>query len=204
MKTYHGKVFLAGLLIVLAAGCSKQQHTDTVVSGGGGDEGGKNTDKGEGDGDQADSAGLLDTPLKLLLKIRDLARAGKYDEIEPLVWPYEVPDHGGFVPRLVVEAIRTQKADGDLAYTDEAMTRIIDQHMDKFQQPDAKMIEEIREEFNEYDPGLARIAHDSPENVSVFEYSGALILLVLSEGEYKLVFWEDMTDIPDTVTSATP
>lgn len=27
-------------------------------------------------------------------------------------------------------------------------------------------------------------------------------LLVLFEGEYKLVFWEDMTDIPDTITSA--
>mgnify|MGYP006278334917 CR=1 FL=1 len=133
-------------------------------------------------------AARLDTPLKLLERIRALARAGELEAIRPLVWDYSGPE-GRSAADLVLQGIRDSDQQGDWDYSDQAISALIERHGDAFQVPPPELLDMLKAEFGRFDPRL----RDMPaEAFRVLGGPRGIFVLLRHDGALRVLFWESM------------
>jgi hypothetical protein len=122
------------------------------------------------------------------------------------VYPLVDPSRGerGDIPRQVIDGIRRQKPVGDFAYSHEALTLVIEKHMDVFV-PFPKAEKNVRDALHRgvfsRDAALQRIAEERPDDILIFDRMLVHMVMVKVEGKWKLLFWENL---PTIVPGAQP
>ncbi len=155
---------------LLAAGCAHQAAEQPSVE------------------QQPAVAERLDTPLKLLERMRALARAGELEAIRPLVWDYSGPD-GRSAADLVIQGIRDGDQQGDWDYSDQAISALIERHGDAFRVPPPELLDMLKAEFGRFDP---RLRDMSAEAFRVLGGPRGVFVLLRSDGAWRVLFWESM------------
>lgn len=135
----------------------------------------------------------LNSPESLLREIYELATEQRYDELKELGYPLTFQDND--IRDLFVKGIREKETSGDWAYSDAALKEIIENHLDKIGPLPQKELDRIIKRSDTYGETLVNLAKNSPESYSLFNHKQTFIVLVKIEEEYRLLFWEDITNI---------
>ncbi|MCK4792399.1 MAG: hypothetical protein KAV87_52200, partial [Desulfobacteraceae bacterium] len=140
------------------------------------------------DSDRKSELPQIDTPWKLLKEIHSLASANRYEELERHIF-YRHRDQ-------ILKGIREHKPHGDFAYSNEALAEIVHNHRSEIRTLPQQYQDEFIKDWKA-DPTINSVANSRPDDISVFrhEQSTAYILMIKIEGEYKLIFWEDINGI---------
>lgn len=142
-----------------------------------------------------------DTPAHLMQTIRYLAAQEQYDELQKFVYPLNMPDFPDGpinVQQAVIEGIRLQTERYDFAYSDAAISELLNHHIDKFRALSPTEVQKMDDLFK-YAPSLLAIAKKNPADFLMFDFQanqvcgpGTAILLVKQANAYQLIFWEDL------------
>lgn len=135
----------------------------------------------------------LDTPVKLLVHIRALARAKRYEAIAPLIWKMSIDNKR--LTAAIIKGIRTHKRRGDFAYSDRALSEIIEKHHPRIGKLPDKLRKRFEKTFGRHDKVLARLLEKKPGAFRLFDYRGAHIIFVRHGGSYRLLFWEGLNRV---------
>lgn len=132
------------------------------------------------------------TPSELLEALQTAAKARDRAAIEALVW--DAKSAGGErLPAKVADGVLEGDRNGDWAYSDAAMARLVEQHEKLLVRPEEKLLGFLRKEFGPLDPALKAALAD-PDRIRVVTKK-AKVLLVKGEAGWRLVFWEDLPDL---------
>ena len=102
---------------------------------------------------------------------------------------------------LMIDGIRSQKRNGDCAYSDSALYVFISRYVDKFEPLTGEARAGIfsKGSLLESDKNLAKINVERPNDILSFskkvKNNLVTILIVKVDGGYKLIFWEDLNEI---------
>jgi len=91
----------------------------------------------------------------------------------------------------IVLGIQQERPIQDFAYSDAALSILVNDHLDKFEPIDAATFIEVQEEFGFAEhPSFKKLTKD---DILVFDYNDVYIILFKIDGSLKLFFWEDLT-----------
>jgi hypothetical protein len=128
------------------------------------------------------------TSAKALLQALQSAVRGKdWDGVRNLV--YDLNIGGESINDMAVAGIQGELAGADFSYSDEAITAILDHHLNKFGPPDAKNFAILQKNFARDAPELAQ---KSADEFLFLEENNAVMLLVKDGDALKILFWEDL------------
>ena len=138
-----------------------------------------------------------ETPAALFQAIRYLAARERYTELQKYVYPLKAQLSDGplDLQKAIIEGIRVQREYSDFAYSDLAITMLLNQHLDQFKPAPKAFLQD----FVKASPELSAIAQKTPEAFFLFTLEkpdpicSPAIFIVKQKGEYKLIFWEDLT-----------
>jgi hypothetical protein len=147
-------------------------------------------------------AGVKDnSPSGLLKEIHSLAQKEDYDKLNDCIFPFSNKK----LPSLLIEGIKEKKKRGDGAYTHKALKTLIDNHLGELKPAAGKALEYCVMEGNGgfgEDKRVAEIAKNRPQDITMFDFGHANILIIKFEGEHKLLFWENLTRLSGEEGSA--
>jgi hypothetical protein len=169
-------VWPGGVLIALAAAAAVAGCSDAPE---------------ESKAEKAPARFVADSPLKLLTRVRDLARAGDYDAIEPHVLPATAVMSDP--ARDLVSGIRSEKPNGEWAYSDASLSAVVERCPNRIQLITPRLHDLVRGELSRRRPELWRILQGQPSRFQVFDFKGADIVMLRTAGEYQLVTWGNLT-----------
>ena len=150
---------------------------------------------GCGKKDSAES-GNDNSPAGLLKKIHSLAQNEDYDKLKDCIFPFS----DSKLPNKLIKGIKEKKIGGDGAYTHKALKTLIDNHLGELKPAAGKALEYCLREgeggggFGK-DKRVAEIAKTRPQDITMFDFKRVHILIIKFEGEYKLLFWENLTKL---------
>jgi hypothetical protein len=130
-------------------------------------------------------------PADLLKKIHALSLQKDYEQIEQLIYPYR----DGC--KQAVAGIRDGDTSSDWAYSNESLGELIDNYLDKFTPIPDELLLKLFIKGGDWsdDIQLVNLAKTQPQNFTIFDYKDVHILIVKVEGEQKLLFWENLTNL---------
>ena len=141
------------------------------------------------------------SPSGLLKKIHSLAQKEDYDKLNDCIFPFSNKK----LPSLLIEGLKEKKKRGDGAYTHKALKTLIDNHLGELKPAAGKALEYCVMEGNGgfgEDKRVAEIAKNRPQDITMFDFGHANILIIKFEGEHKLLFWENLTRLSGEEGSA--
>ena len=132
------------------------------------------------------------TPAGLFKKIYALAQEEDYEKLQECIFPHSEQD----LPDMMLRGIKEQKGQGDFAYSHKALKLLIDNHLDKLK-PAASDVLEACMPNGDFggDERIAKIAETRPQDITMFDFERVHILIIKFEGEHKLIFWENLTNL---------
>ena len=132
------------------------------------------------------------TPAGLLKKIHSLAQKEDYEKLQECIFPHSEID----LPDMMLQGIKEQKGRGDAAYSHKALKLLIDNHLDKLK-PAADWFLKGCMPDGDFggDERIAKIAETRPQDITMFDFERVHILVIKFEGEHKLLFWENLTNL---------
>jgi len=146
---------------------------------------------GCGKKDSAES-GNDNSPAGLLKKIHSLAQNEDYDKLKDCIFPFS----DSKLPNMLIKGIKEKKIGGDGAYTHKALKTLIDNHLGELKPAVGRALEEcLTGGIGDTDKRVAEIAKTRPQDITMFDFKGVHILIIKFEGEYKLIFWERLTNL---------
>ena len=132
------------------------------------------------------------TPAGLLKKIYALAQKEDYEKLQECIFPHSEQD----LPDMMLQGIKEQKGRGDAAYSHKALKLLIDDHLDKLKPAAGAFLESCMPDGDfGGDERIAKIAKTRPQDITMFDFEQVHILIIKLEGEHKLVFWENLTNL---------
>jgi hypothetical protein len=134
------------------------------------------------------------TPIDLLKNILKTAQEKNYTKLEKYVYPFKYKD----TQSKIISGIKENKKSSDGAYSHESLKKIIYNYTDKIEPLPKSLLNRLflrKDKSYNKDVKLAKLAVNHPENILIFDYQGAHILIVLIDGRYQLLFWEYLTNI---------
>jgi len=138
------------------------------------------------------------SPAGLLKKIHSLAQKEDYDKLKDCIFPFsdQVRRRVAALPSHLIKGIKEKKIGGDFAYTHKALKTLTDNHLDKLKPAADWFLKECMPDgdFGE-DERIAKIAKTRPQDITMFDFERVHILIIKFEGEHKLIFWENLTDL---------
>ena len=141
------------------------------------------------------------SPSGLLKKIHSLAQKEDYDKLKDCIFPFSAKG----LPSLLIKGIKERKIGGDFAYTHKALKTLIENLLGELKPAAGKALEYCVREggggFGE-DKRVAEIAKNRPQDITMFDFGHANILIIKFEGEHKLLFWENLTRLSGEEGSA--
>ena len=147
-----------------------------------------------GCGSDAQKAQEENTPAGLFKKIYALAQEEDYEKLQECIFPHSEQD----LPDMMLQGIKEQKGRGDAAYSHKALKLLIDNHLDELEPATGRALEYCVREGNGgfgEDKRVATIANTRPQDITVFHFERVAILIIKFEGEHKLLFWENLTNL---------
>ena len=132
------------------------------------------------------------TPAGLLKKIYALAQEEDYENLQKCIFPHSEQD----LPDMMLQGIKEQKGQGDFAYSHKALKLLIDDHLDQLK-PAASDVLEACMPNGDFggDERIAKIAETRPQDITMFDFERVHMAIVKFEGEHKLLFWENLTNL---------
>jgi len=189
------KRMLILLLLIGIAGCGSDAETENT-----------NTPTAKTD------APYENTPAGLLKKIYALAQEEDYKKLQECIFPHSELD----LPDMMLQGIKGQKVEIDCTYSHKALKLLIDNHLDKLKPASGEALELCMPDggFGK-DERIAKIAKTRPQDLTMFGFEGVHILITKFEGEHKLLYWENLTNlsgeyrksqeaVPATTTDSSP
>ena len=138
----------------------------------------------------------LNTPEILLKTIYSLASQNKYTELRQYIYPLVIKETS--IQDLIIDGIREKKRTGDFAYSDEALASIVNYHINRIipitTLPRNKY-REIEWIWTETDEKLKNVYRNNPNDFSIFYYGKAFVVMAAIDGNYQLIFWENLNDL---------
>jgi hypothetical protein len=117
---------------------------------------------------------------------------------------------------MMLQGIKGQKGQSDSTYSHKALKLLIDNHLDKLKPASGEALELCMPDgdFGK-DERIAKIAKTRPQDLTMFGFKGVHILITKFEGEHKLLYWENLTNlsgeyrksqeaVPATTTDSSP
>ena len=141
--------------------------------------------------------GAIQSPELLMRAILDCAMRHDYDGVRGCVYPTPAYVKGMTSQDCVVELMKHDRGPdytGDFSYSDQALQRIIDQHLHRFVPLTSDKAASWLRADSIGDELLTKTGGD-PGRFRLFDYKGCHILVVELEGCFKLVFWEGMNHL---------
>lgn len=136
------------------------------------------------------------TPRKLFAAIQELVLKEEYSNIETLVYPLRF--ESVYLPTLVVDCIKTNcdPSNGDLAFSRLGLSILINDFSEDFKSLSEEDLHPMRENppYNS-DTHLMEILDKNPDAFQGLFYSGVNIIIVKTDGQYKLLFWEHLPEL---------
>lgn len=133
----------------------------------------------------------VDTPVKLFEEIKIAAINNDKIRLKDLVYKTDLPDRD--TRKEILKGIIKNYKAGDCAYSDEAISSLIDHHMDKFRIIDNNLRNKLFTEGElKNDTTLANLPL---KNILVFDENNVRIIIVKVKNMYQLLFWENLNNI---------
>lgn len=134
----------------------------------------------------------------LLTEIRDLVAAQDYAALQSYFYPYQVL--GVDVPKALTYGIQQQVKSDDFAYSEPALQRLLNGHLQDFRVVQGREREQILAEFfrgeqyeawkHQAEPHFWLFTYDPPQAPE--GYYQVTVLVVEEQGVYRLAFWENL------------
>ena len=149
------------------------------------------------------------TPLKLLKTIHKLINAKKYDKLQKYLYqgklsymrdtPEKAKDKT--VADMIIYGIKAGKErHGDFSYNAKNLQFLIDKQAKNIKPVPDKLRQEIfgnkDNEFGRF-PDLRALAQQRPQDIYMLEYKEVHIIMVKIKKGFRLVFWENLNNMPE-------